>query len=332
MTFLETILEHKAEEVARRRREHPIDELTGSIYFARSLRSLSAAIHQASPAIIAELKKASPSRGEIRKDFRPADFARGYEAAGACAISVLTDERFFSGSLRNLVLARDAVSIPVLRKDFIIDAYQIYEARAHGADAILLIVAALPPSQLTTLMEVATSLGLESLVEVHSKDELDVAVRAGAELIGVNNRDLHTFSVDLRTTIDLLPIVPRASHARQRERNRHGRADPLARGTGSPGVPSWRIPDAHQGSRQDARGPDRECAEGNRMSTRIKVCGITRADDAFAAVDLGADAIGFVFYSGSPRNASPAVARDVTRNIPPFVTTGGSVCQCEIPH
>ncbi len=210
MTFLETILEHKAEEVARRRREHPIDELTGSIYFARSLRSLSAAIHQASPAIIAELKKASPSRGEIRKDFRPADFARGYEAAGACAISVLTDERFFSGSLRNLVLARDAVSIPVLRKDFIIDAYQIYEARAHGADAILLIVAALPPSQLTNLMEVAKSLGLECLVEVHSKDELDVAVRAGAELIGVNNRDLHTFSVDLRTTIDLLPIVPRA--------------------------------------------------------------------------------------------------------------------------
>ncbi len=208
MTFLETILHHKAEEVERVKRVQPLDALCSAARYGLPVRSLAAAVRERTPAIIAELKKASPSKGLIRQDFRPVDFARDYEAGGACALSVLTDERFFSGSLTNLELAREAVSIPVLRKDFIIDEYQIHEARAHGADAILLIVAALEPPRLMKLMDIARAVGVEALVEVHSVSEADIAVQAGASLIGINNRDLHTFAVDLRTTTTILPHLP----------------------------------------------------------------------------------------------------------------------------
>ena len=208
MTFLETILEHKGAEVAQRKTDRPIGTLLSSRWYGRSTISLKAALLKASPAIIAELKKASPSRGIIRHDFRPADFARAYEAAGAAAISVLTDERFFSGSLQNLEDAREVVSIPLLRKDFVVDEYQLHEARAHGADAVLLIVAALSAPLLQSLLECAGRIGLDALVEVHTVGEVETALRAGAKLLGINNRDLHSFNVDLRTTEDILPHVP----------------------------------------------------------------------------------------------------------------------------
>jgi indole-3-glycerol phosphate synthase len=159
-------------------------------------------------AVIAELKKASPSKGLIREDFHPTELARELESAGAAALSVLTDEEFFQGSLENLQKASAAVSIPCLRKDFIVDEFQLLEARAHSADAVLLIVAALTSEELTRLGRAARSRGLDVLCEVHDGDELQQALGTGFDLIGVNTRDLKTFHVDLRTAFDLAEKFP----------------------------------------------------------------------------------------------------------------------------
>ena len=159
-------------------------------------------------AVIAELKKASPSKGLIRADFHPAELARELEAAGAACLSVLTDEEFFQGSLENLRNASAAVAIPCLRKDFIVDEFQLVEARANSADAVLLIVAALSSQELERLASVARAHGLDVLCEVHDADELQRALDSGCELIGVNTRDLRTFNVDLRTAFDLAERIP----------------------------------------------------------------------------------------------------------------------------
>ncbi|WP_225721459.1 indole-3-glycerol phosphate synthase TrpC [Candidatus Vallotiella sp. (ex Adelges kitamiensis)] len=160
------------------------------------------------PAIIAELKKASPSRKELRETFIPADIARSYEQHGAACLSVLTDQQFFQGSTRHLQLARDACTLPVLRKDFIIDPYQVLETRAMGADCILLIAAALDPTQMRELEACAHSLGLAVLVEVHNAGELDVALTLKTPLIGINNRNLRTLTITLDTTLSLLDKIP----------------------------------------------------------------------------------------------------------------------------
>jgi indole-3-glycerol phosphate synthase len=159
-------------------------------------------------AVIAELKKASPSKGLIRPDFNVPQLATELESAGAACLSILTDEQFFQGSLRNLELASQTVRIPCLRKDFMVDEFQILEARAHRADAILLIVAALEQDQLCTLFGLAKELQLDALVEVHDAAELDRALAAGCDLIGVNNRNLHTFEVSLDTSLDLATRIP----------------------------------------------------------------------------------------------------------------------------
>lgn len=159
-------------------------------------------------ALIAEVKRASPSAGIIRQDFDPVEIACAYERGGATCISILTDRRFFGGEPSHLTQVRSAVGLPVLRKDFILDDVQVLEARALGADAYLLIVAALEPAELQGLMEPGRELGMDALVEVHNERELDVAVSAGADLIGINNRDLHTFEVNLEVTERLAPQVP----------------------------------------------------------------------------------------------------------------------------
>ena len=158
--------------------------------------------------LIAEVKKASPSKGLIRPDFDPVEIAKTYEQAGASAISVLTDEKYFQGRLDYLKAVREAVGLPLLRKDFIIDPYQIYEARAAGADAILLIVAALSKSELSEFMILADELGMASLVEVHAAEELDIALETGVRIIGINNRNLQTFETKLETTLELAARVP----------------------------------------------------------------------------------------------------------------------------
>ncbi len=202
MTILDEILAHKTAEVARAKLLRPAAKLAREAAGdARPIRSLSTALRQASGvAVIAEVKRRSPSRGLIRPDFDPVAIARAYEAAGAAAVSVLTDERFFGGDLGFLEAIREVVDLPLLRKDFVVDPYQIDEARVAGADAVLLIVAALAPEQLVELHRHASGLGLDVLVEVHDEAEWEVARRIGADLVGVNNRDLRTFEVDLSTT------------------------------------------------------------------------------------------------------------------------------------
>jgi indole-3-glycerol phosphate synthase len=175
------------------------------------LRGFHASLRQAAtlgPSVIAELKKASPSKGVLRDDYKPALIAKGYETVGAAAISVLTDEEFFKGSLADLTQVSEAVKIPVLRKDFILDAFQILEARAAGADAVLLIVAAHTDADLQGLYSAARRMGLDVLVEVHTREELDRAVDLGAELIGVNCRDLTTMQVNPRIHMDLVQAMP----------------------------------------------------------------------------------------------------------------------------
>jgi indole-3-glycerol phosphate synthase len=171
-------------------------------------RPFAQALRAKSPAIIAEIKKASPSKGILQPDFHPVFIAQEYEAGGASCLSVLTDSHFFQGSLHDLESARVAVSLPVIRKDFTIDPLQIFEAAAHGADAILLIAAILTTAQLQQFRELAAQLGLAALVEVHDAEELKKAIASGADIIGVNNRNLDTFEVSLETSIQLSAQMP----------------------------------------------------------------------------------------------------------------------------
>ncbi len=210
-TILDTILEHKHGEVAVRRVRVPGDEMQKRAQdmppprdFARALRSP----RRGTIALIAEIKKASPSAGVIRADFYPAEIARAYADGGADCLSVLTDERFFQGSDAYLPQVRNSVNLPALRKDFIVDDYQIYEARTLGADAILLIVSALSPAQIADYAALAHSLGMAALVEVHTEPEMRTALAANATLIGINNRNLSTFSTDLGTTAQFAALVP----------------------------------------------------------------------------------------------------------------------------
>jgi indole-3-glycerol phosphate synthase len=210
MTILDEILEQKRSELAEARRRLPGARLAERAEALREpVRGFRRALERAvPPAVIAELKRRSPSRGEIRADFDPVLLAKEYADGGAAALSVLTDERFFGGSLAFLRRVREAVALPLLRKDFLIDSYQVDEARLAGADAVLLIVAALEGPSLGALLERARSLGLDALVEVHDERELDAALAAGADWIGINNRDLRSFVTDLAVTERLAPRVP----------------------------------------------------------------------------------------------------------------------------
>lgn len=213
-TVLENILARKAEEVAERKARVSLAELQSQLGDASPLRGFAQALMaqaaKKQPAVIAEIKKASPSKGVIREHFVPADIARSYEKGGATCLSVLTDVDYFQGADRYLQEARNTCKLPVIRKDFMIDPYQIVESRVLGADCILLIVAALDDVRLAELAAVAKSVGLDVLVEVHNGDELDRALKTlDSPLLGVNNRNLHTFEVSLENTLDLLPRIPR---------------------------------------------------------------------------------------------------------------------------
>lgn len=211
-TVLKRIFDRKGEEVAERRRIRSLSDVQSAAAEALPSRgfrqALTAKVASGSAAVIAEVKKASPSKGIIREQFDPAEIATQYEAGGATCLSVLTDIDFFQGADEYLQCARAACALPVLRKDFTLDPYQIYEARALGADAILLIVACLDRPHLSELYQCTREAGLDVLVEVHDADELEEALTLNVDLIGINNRNLHTFETSLATTYHLLDQIP----------------------------------------------------------------------------------------------------------------------------
>lgn len=210
-SILKKILDTKAEEVAHRRLRLRLDEARSRAADQPLTRGFAAQVQERAelgPAVIAEIKKASPSAGVIREDFQPAEIARSYEAAGAACLSVLTDEQYFKGNDAYLEEARGACALPVLRKDFLIDPWQVYESRLLGADCVLLIVAAMSRDQLQELDGLAREVGLDVLVEVHTARETADALTTGARLVGVNNRDLHTFTTDLGASERIRPLVP----------------------------------------------------------------------------------------------------------------------------
>ncbi|MDH5435739.1 MAG: indole-3-glycerol phosphate synthase TrpC, partial [Gammaproteobacteria bacterium] len=210
--ILKKIIQRKHEEIQARSACVGMHDLEATLASASPVRgfvkAIQAKINNGQAAVIAEIKKASPSKGVLREDFKPADIAKSYEQGGAACLSVLTDIDFFQGSDEYLKQARNACRLPVIRKDFIIDPYQVYEARSMGADCILLIVAALDDVKLRELNRLAHQLGMDVLVEVHDKDELERALPMNTKLIGINNRNLRTFEVSLDTTLNLLETIP----------------------------------------------------------------------------------------------------------------------------
>jgi indole-3-glycerol phosphate synthase len=275
---------------------------------ARSeVRNFREALRAHRPAFIAEIKKASPSKGVLARDFEPAGIAREYQRGGAAALSVLTDTEFFEGRLADLEAARAAANLPVLRKDFTIGEIHVLEAAAHGADAILLIAAILEDSELRRFRELAAGYGMAALVEVHDSGELRRALASGAEIVGVNNRDLRTFQVSLETSLDLADKIPsgvlKVSESGIRRREDVERLQ-------AAGYQAFLVGEHLMSA------PNREEALRVLRPILVKICGITRREDAEAAVEAGATAIGFVFHEGSPRNVTPKLAAEIGAGLP----------------
>jgi indole-3-glycerol phosphate synthase len=206
--ILDEICEHKRAEVEARKESVSMGDLDERIKQVRAPRDFRAALREQHISLIAEIKRASPTKGVMLENVDPVDLAGLYEQEGARAISVLTDEKYFKGALDDLTVVRQSVNIPCLRKEFIIDEYQIYEARAAQADAILLIVRCLSDKQLRDFLQTSSELGMDALVETHDEEEIERALKAGAHIIGINNRDLGTFQVDIKTTLELKRLVP----------------------------------------------------------------------------------------------------------------------------
>jgi indole-3-glycerol phosphate synthase / phosphoribosylanthranilate isomerase len=308
-TILDQIVAETRTDLAERKACVPLEELRATAALAPRPHPFVEALrpHLGGPArLIAEIKRASPSKGVISQAFDPVAKARAYERGGAAAISVLTEPHFFQGSLEHLRAVRDAVALPVLRKDFIVDPYQVYEARAVGADALLLIVALLDDATLCELQALIRKLGMEALVEAHDADEVRRAVAAGASMIGVNSRDLRTFAVDAAVVQDLRPLVP-GDCVFVAESGIQNRLDGTrARAWGADailvGEALMRADDPEAVARDlaTASGGATAAFFGRSGQPFVKICGLATEEQARTVTRLGADAFGLVFASMAP--------------------------------
>jgi indole-3-glycerol phosphate synthase/phosphoribosylanthranilate isomerase len=326
---LSRILTRTREGVAERRRDRPLDPAV-LVTEAVSHRPFGEALSRPGQVnIIGEFKRRSPSRGILREDLGPAQVAQAYEVAGAAALSVLTEEQYFGGSVEDLQEARQATLLPTLRKDFIVDPYQVWEALAIGADAVLLIVAAVDDATLARLWATVREARLEALFEVHDKDDLERALRLDPRIIGVNNRNLSTLVVDLQTSLDLVDSIPDGVVA-VAESGLRGVGD--IRRLRDAGFDAFLIGE-HLMLAEDPGAALEELVEGCAVPrssalrgpgrVAVKICGITSKDDAAMAVAAGADALGFVFWPKSPRAVDAATARDIAATLPPFILRVG---------
>lgn len=310
MDFLSEIISVKRQRVEAAKASIPLEHMRELAHLRPGSRRLTSALSDRSqPHVIAEFKRRSPSKGPIKSAADPAATAQIYESAGAAAISVLTEEDYFDGSLDDLRKVRQATSLPVLRKDFIFDKYQVYESAAAGADALLLIVAALDDQTLRGLREVAEDeLGMDALVEVHTRGELDRAVACGARLIGVNNRDLGTFKVSVATSGELARFAP----ADVILVSESGLTPADVREFFGIGYSGFLVGESLMRS-DDPAGAIRDFTRESELprSAFVKICGITNVEDGRSAVEAGANMLGFNFFPASPRFIEPDAAREI---------------------
>lgn len=306
--FLQKIVAQTKIDLDERKREIPLEEVQRRAAAQPAPRDLYTALH-ADPAIklIAEVKRASPSKGLLAPHLDPVETARTYASHGAAAISVLTEPHFFLGSPDYLTAIKSTVRVPVLRKDFIFDEYQVYEARVWGADAVLLICAILDDRQLRHLLDIARSLNMHCLVEVHSAQEAQRAVTAGAHIIGVNSRDLVTFSMNPNLIRELRPLIP-PDRVVVAESGIHSAAD--ARRLARYDVQAMLVGESLVVS-PDIPAQIHSLLQGANESTQLKICGLRSVEHSKFAIDAGADMLGLIFYEPSHRYVSPREARDL---------------------
>ena len=327
--FLEKIVAQAKNDLAERKRELSLVEVQRLAAAQPAPRDLYAALRQGSNIkLVAEVKRASPSKGLLAPQLDPVEVARTYESHGAAAISVLTEPHFFLGSPAYLTAIKRAVRVPVLRKDFIFDEYQVYEARAWGADALLLICAILDDIQLRHLLDIARSLHMHCLVEVHSAEEAQRAVAAGAQIIGVNSRDLATFKMNPHLIRELRPLIP-TDRLVVAESGIHTQAD--ARRLARYDVQAMLVGESLVVSR-DISAQMRSLLQGANESAQVKICGIRSPEHAQVAIDAGADMLGLIFYEPSHRYIHPQSARMLVESIQHEHTTAdvvGVFVNCE---
>ena len=314
--FLDRIVTQTRADLEQRKHDIPLEEVQRLAAAQPRPRNLPEALRSNSDVrLIAEVKRASPSKGLLAPHLDPVGLACTYEAAGAAAISVLTEPHFFLGSPDYLTAIKQAVSVPVLRKDFIIDEYQVYEARAWGADAILLICAILDDTQLPHLLNVAHELDMHCLVEVHSREEAQRPVEAGAAIIGVNSRDLVTFEMNPYLIRELRQLIP-ADRVVIAESGIHSAAD--ARRLARYNVQAMLVGESLITS-NDIPAQMRSLLQGANESVQVKICGLRTPEHMQTAIDASADLLGLVFYEPSPRYIQPEQACTLLETVVPGV-------------
>ena len=310
--FLERIVAQTKSDLEQRNREIPLEEVQRLAAIQPAPLDLCAALSsEPGVKLIAEVKRASPSKGLLAPQLDPVEIARTYEVNGAAAISVLTEPHFFLGSPDYLKAIKHAVRVPVLRKDFIVDEYQVYEARSWGADAILLICAILDDNELRHLLSTAHNLGMQCLVEVHTAAEAQRAIAAGAKLIGVNSRDLVTFQMNPHLMRELRPLIP-ADCVVVAESGIHTAAD--ARRLARYDVQAMLVGESLVLS-NDIPAQMRSLLSGANESTQVKICGLRTLDHMQTAIDAGVEMLGLIFYESSHRYIEPQEARSLIESL-----------------